>query len=237
MPEAVISRYLARRDEPVEHVDVIVLMGSAVLESVEVAARLHHDTSARILISGGIGHSTHHLDTAVTRRGLPVEIGGRPESHVFRDLLTTQYDVPASAIEVEDESTNCGENAAFTRHLITEPATLLLIQDPTMQRRTHASFERSFADLPGTHLISHSPLIPWIGPDFVSAGPDHPEIWSLERFRSLILGEIQRLHDTPTGYGPRGKNYLDHIDIPPPVLAAYNQLAAALPSLIRPPGS
>ncbi|MFB6718857.1 YdcF family protein [Kribbella sp. NPDC056345] len=237
MPEAVLANYLARRDEPGEHVDAIVLMGSAVLESVEVAAQLHHDTSARILISGGIGHSTHHLDTAVTRRGLPVDVGGRPESHVFRDLLTTQYDVPAAAVQVEDQSTNCGENAAFTRHLITEPATLLLIQDPTMQRRTHASFERSFADLPGTHLISHAPLIPWIGSDFVSAGPNHPEIWSLERFRSLILGEVQRLHDTPTGYGPSGRDFIDHVDIPPPVITAYNQLAVAHPHLIRPPGS
>ncbi|WP_238176565.1 YdcF family protein, partial [Kribbella albertanoniae] len=233
MPEAILARYLARRDEPAEHVDIIVLMGSAVLESVEVAAQFHHDTSARILISGGIGHSTHHLDTAVTRRGLPVEVGGRPESHVFRDLLTTQYAVPAAAIQVEDQSTNCGENAAFTRHLINEPAALLLIQDPTMQRRTHASFERSFADLPGTRLISHAPLIPWIGPNFVSAGPDRPEIWSLQRFRSLILGEIQRLSDDPTGYGPAGRNFIDHVDIPAPVVAAHNQLATAHPHLIR----
>lgn len=237
MAEGVLAHYLARRDEPAEHVDVIVLMGSAVLESVEVAAQFHRDTSARILISGGVGHSTHHLDTAVTRRGLAVEVGGRPESHVFRDLLTTQYDVPTAAIQLEDRSTNCGENAAFTRHLINEPATLLLIQDPTMQRRTHASFERSFADLPGTHLISDAPLIPWIGPDFVSAGPDYPEIWSLDRFRSLILGELRRLRDDPTGYGPTGRNFIDHVDIPAPVLAAYKALVAAHPDLIRPPGA
>ncbi|MFF1817699.1 YdcF family protein [Kribbella sp. NPDC058245] len=236
MPETTIAHYLARRDDLPDQVDVIVLMGSAVLESVEVAAQLHHATRARILISGGIGHSTRHLDAAVHRRGLPVATG-RAESHVFRDLLTTQYDVPAAALQVEDQSTNCGENAAFTRQLIDEPAALVLIQDPTMQRRTHASFERSFADLPGTRLFSHAPVLPWIGPDVVSAGPEHPEIWSRDRFRSLILGEIRRLRDDPDGYGPRGHNYIDHVDIPAPVEAAYQQLATAHPHLVRPPGA
>ncbi|MFK4086609.1 YdcF family protein [Kribbella sp. NPDC020789] len=233
--ESVLAHYLARRDEPVEQVDVIVLLGSAVLESVEVAARLHHETAARILVSGGIGHSTHHLDTAIERRRLPVR-GGRPESHVFRDLLHHQYDVPAAAVTIEDESTHCGANAAFTRRLIDEPAVLMLIQDPTMQRRTHASFERSFADLPGTRLISHAPVIPWIGPEFVSAGPGRPEIWSLPRFRSLVLGEIRRLRDDADGYGPRGHNFIDHVDIPAPVHAAYEELAAAHPDLIRAAG-
>ncbi|WP_425557286.1 ElyC/SanA/YdcF family protein [Kribbella aluminosa] len=88
---------------------------------------------------------------------------GRPEAHVFRDLLI-RYGVPAGRIKVEDQSTNRGENADFTRRLIVTPRTLLLIQDPTMQRRTHACFERSFADLPGTTILSHAPLIPWIGP-------------------------------------------------------------------------
>ena len=75
MAESVLAHYLARRDALAERVELIVLMGSAVLESVEVAARLHYETSARILISGGIGHSTHYLDTAITRRGLAVEPG------------------------------------------------------------------------------------------------------------------------------------------------------------------
>ncbi len=100
-----------------------------------------------------------------------------------------------------------------------------------MQRRTHACFERSFADLPGTTLLSRAPFVPWIGPDHVSSGPGKPEIWSRDRFRSLLLGEIHRL--SPDVYGPNGRNYIDHIDIPPEVLAAYNRLASADPSVIR----
>ncbi|WP_427895990.1 YdcF family protein [Kribbella sp. GL6] len=219
MDEEVIARYLARRD-PVERPDLVVLMGSAVIESVEVAAEACRRYDVPVLVSGGIGHSTRYLDEAVRRRGLDVATG-RPEAHVFRDLLIRSG---VDRVTVEDRSTNCGENAEFTRRLIDTPQTLLLIQDPTMQRRTHACFVRSFADLPGTTLLSHAPLIPWIGPDHVGAGPGAPEIWSRDRFRSLLVGEIHRL--SPDGYGPDGRNFIDRVEIPPEVLAAYNRLLA-----------
>ncbi|MEV6269487.1 YdcF family protein [Kribbella sp. NPDC051936] len=231
MDEGVIARWLARRDPIDRPVDRVVLMGSAVVESVEVAAEAHRAHSAPILVSGGIGHSTQFLDEAVRRRGLGLATG-RPESHVFRELLL-RYGVPDDQIVVEDRSTNCGENAAFTRALISHPQTLLLIQDPTMQRRTHACFERSFADLPGSTMISHAPVIPWIGPDHVGAAPAAPEIWSRERFRALLLGEIHRL--SPDVYGPRGRNFINHVDIPDEVLAAYNRLVAAYPASDRHP--
>jgi uncharacterized SAM-binding protein YcdF (DUF218 family) len=230
LDEDVIAKYLARRDPIDQRVDRVVLMGSAVLESVEVAAEAHRQYSAPVLVSGGIGHSTQFLDDAVRQRGLDLATG-RAESHVFRELLL-RYGVPVDQVTVEDRSTNCGENAEFTRRMIGTPQTLLLIQDPTMQRRTHACFERSFADLPGTTLLSHAPLIPWIGPDHVSAGPDAPEIWTRDRLRSLLLGEIHRL--SPNVYGPHGRNFIDHIDIPTEVLAAYNNLAARHPQLVRP---
>lgn len=199
-----IAGYLARRDvdEPVE-AELLVLMGSAVLESVGVAGQAWRDGLVpRILISGGIGHSTGHL---LAKLGQQVV---RPESHIFRDLLTGGYGVPAEAIEVEDRSTNCGENAEFTQLLADRSQRILLVQDPTMQRRTHASFVRSFRDLPGTELISFAPVIPTITPYGVAAaagverapgqwasGPrapgqrvSGPAIWERERFVSLVLG-------------------------------------------------
>ncbi|GAA1558795.1 YdcF family protein [Kribbella hippodromi] len=229
--EGLIARYLARRDPVGRPVDRIVLLGSAVVESVAVAAAAHRTYSALILVSGGIGHSTQYLDEAIRRRGLSLATG-RPESHVFRDLLIRDGVAPTEIV-VEDESANCGENAEFTRRLITAAETLLLIQDPTMQRRTHACFERSFTDLPGTRLFSYAPLIPWISTDQVSAGPGTPPIWSRARFRSLLLGEIHRL--SPDGYGPRGRDLIDHVDIPAEVQAAYNRLAASHPEDVRHP--
>ena len=246
-----LGRYLARRDVPelTRPVDLLVLMGSAILESVDLTAKAYRDGVAnRILISGGIGHSTHHLLEAVRARAATEEgraiaatgsVGageqvagsgairaiaaeGRPEAHILRDLLV-RVGVDAGAIQIEDRSRNCGENAEFSRRLVRGERSLLLIQDPTMQRRTHACFERAFRDLPGVELISFAPEVPRAA-------------WSRERFVSLVLGEIRRLRDDADGYGPRGLNFIDHVDVPPDVILAYRNVAAAYPELVRPPG-
>lgn len=47
------------------------------------------------------------------------------------------------------------------------------------------------------------------------------------------LGEIRRRRDDAEGYGPRGKNFIDHVDIPAPVLAADERLAAEHPHRVR----
>ncbi|GAA3562003.1 YdcF family protein [Kribbella ginsengisoli] len=227
-----IAGYLARRDvaEPVD-ADLLVLMGSAVLESVEVAARVWLDGLVpRIVVSGGIGHSTQHLLAKVGQEVL------RPESHIFSDLLTGAYGVPADVIEVEERSTNCGENAEFTRPFVDRAQRILLVQDPTMQRRTHASFVRSFRDLPGTQLISFAPVIPAITPYGVAAAAGGPVIWERERFASLVLGEIRRLRDDEDGYGPRGRDFIDHVDVPAAVEEAYRRVSDQYPALIRPAG-
>jgi len=131
--------------------------------------------------------------------------------------------VDPGAIRVEDRSANCGENAEFSRRLVTWERSLVLVQDPTMQRRTHACFERAFHDLPGAELISFAPEVP-------------RSAWGRERFVSLVLGEIRRLRDDADGYGPRGLNFIDHVDVPPDVILAYRNVAAAFPELVRPPG-
>lgn len=169
--QRLISDYLARRDvdDLTAPVDVIVLMGSAVLESIAVTADAYHRGITRhILVSGGIGHSTEHLYQAVRRSHPAIATTGRPEAHVIADILRNEYAVPAEALAIEDRSTNCGENAAYSRELTAQRdrvpgglvETFLLVQDPTMQRRTHACFDRAYADRPGTRLLSYAPSSP-----------------------------------------------------------------------------
>ena len=223
-----LGRYLARRDviDLTQPVDLLVLMGSAILETVEVTAKAYHDgITEHILISGGIGHSTHYLIEALEAQapvGGVVATEGRPEADILRELLVRAGVEPA-AIRVEDRSTNCGENAEFSRRLVQGERSLLLIQDPTMQRRTHACFERAFRDLPGVELISFAPEVPRTA-------------WPRERFVSLVLGEIRRLRDDADGYGPRGLNFIDRVDVPSEVILAYRNVAEAFPELVRPPG-
>lgn len=47
----------------------------------------------------------------------------------------------------------------------------------------------------------------------------------------LILGEISRLRDDENGYGPRGKDFIVHVDVPEPVIGAYERLKKEYPEI------
>ena len=55
----------------------------------------------------------------------------------------------------------------------------------------------------------------------------------MKRYVSLLLGEIQRLTDDENGYGPKGADFIAHVDIPEGVQAAYRQLSGVYENLIR----
>jgi DUF218 domain len=148
-----IAAYLARRDiaslspAVVPRADVLVLCGSAVLAAIELAATAFQDGLAdRFLVSGGIGHSTPYLRQAVREnpRYGDVPTDTRSESAIIAEILCRHHAVPDAAILIEDESTNCGENAEFSVDLLKlaplKLRSVLLLQDPTMQRRTHECF-------------------------------------------------------------------------------------------------
>ena len=44
------------------------------------------------------------------------------------------------------------------------------------------------------------------------------------RYLALILGELPRLADNPQGYGPQGKGFIAHVDIPPYIAQAWQTL-------------
>lgn len=207
--------------------DVLVLCGSAVLASLDVTAwAFHRRLVARVLVSGGIGHSTPYLVAAVRARPeLDVPTDDRPEAAVLADLLVRHHGLPAAAVTTETASTNCGENAAFSLAALagTGAGSVLLVQDPTMQRRTHAGFDFSQRDLAAAERVavtSFAPLVPVVGPHGVGGSPGGSVVWTLERFTSLALGEVRRLRDDERGYGPRGAGFLGHVDVPAEVLDA-----------------
>lgn len=39
-------------------------------------------------------------------------------------------------------------------------------------------------------------------------------MWDMDRYITLLMGEIPRLSDSTEGYGPNGKGYIAHVDIP-----------------------
>ena len=58
-------------------------------------------------------------------------------------------------------------------------------------------------------------------------------MWDMERYISLLLGEISRLKDDENGYGPKGKDFIAHVDIPKNVENAFDELKQNYSDLIR----
>lgn len=55
----------------------------------------------------------------------------------------------------------------------------------------------------------------------------------MERYISLLLGEIPRLRDDENGYGPRGKDFIAHVEIPQGITNAFNELKQNYSDFIR----
>ena len=49
-------------------------------------------------------------------------------------------------------------------------------------------------------------------------------MWKMDRYIELLLGEIPRLSDNTEGYGPKGRDYIAHVDIPDEVQCAFEAL-------------
>ena len=221
----VLAQFLARQDTAPLQGELLILVGSAVLSTVTTAAEvLGSGCVERILIAGGVGHSTPALYKNVRR--LPeladIEVDGRSEAEILADILVYRHGVDRERLIVENRSTNCGANAWESKRVLTTlgyaPATMILVQDPTMQRRTHASYERAWRGENGWRFVSHAPFVPLVLP-----GPKlAQDEWPFDRFVSLVLGEIPRLRD----YGPAGSDFIEHVDIPAEVLAVHDRLVA-----------
>ncbi|HET6440076.1 MAG TPA: YdcF family protein [Anaeromyxobacter sp.] len=217
-------------------VDLIVLLANAVLTTAErtfeaVLARRAED----LVISGGVGHSTPFLRAAIKRHprycALPVD--HLSEAEMIASIAVRHWGIDARRVWVESRSTNCAENARFTRDLLhgmsRQPVRVVVVQDPTMQRRSMATFKRVFEGDPRPAFLSCPTVVPrlaWSGDRVVYSGASEAELWPIERLVTLVMGEIPRLRDDAAGYGPKGRGYIAHVDIPTHVEEAWARLAS-----------
>jgi uncharacterized SAM-binding protein YcdF (DUF218 family) len=230
--EFLAYRNIAGWSELRDPVDLIVLLGNSTLHAALVAAEgLRAGKAERIVIAGGIGHSTEWLYRSIASdpefRGIPT--GRRSEASVLSDVLE-MCGVIRSSMLLEENSTNCGANAVEVRKLLERsairPQRMVLIQDPTMQRRTDASFRHAWDGTDAPEFINFAPFVPHLSLE--GLGPQVRGLWPTDRYLSLILGEIPRLRDGPGGYGPRGSNYIAHVEIPVEVESAWARMRDAL---------
>ncbi|KAJ5974552.1 hypothetical protein N7481_011762 [Penicillium waksmanii] len=229
-------------------VDCIVICASAVLDQATAlfaSFTLRPSLAKYLVLCGGIGHSTQLLYEAVRchERYSKIynEIQGLPEARVLERILDNFFDRAAITaqgcrIVIEDRSTNCGQNASFTRKVLDDAAvhdmkTCIIVQDPTMMLRTRATFERIYKGGPCSVLFISCPvLVPRVQVDsngclvYSSTVNCAAGLWTQQRFLELILGEIPRLRDDEQGYGPQGRGFIAHVDIPAAVEEAWLRL-------------
>jgi uncharacterized SAM-binding protein YcdF (DUF218 family) len=237
-----ISKFLAIRDIPklnsfelgkvfgIKKADILVLLGNSIPYTIKCAVYAYENNLCdSILINGGIGHSTEILRQQVRKdeRFNSIQVENRAEADIFFDIMTKVYRVPEYNIIVENQSTNCGDNALKAVKLLEELQiqynSLLLIQDPTMQLRTYASFKKHIKN-EKVKLINYAPFIPEVNSNLKLINEGIDGIWGEKRFLELIMGEIPRLKDDVNGYGPLGKNFIAHVEVTTEIEDYYSRL-------------
>ena len=240
-----IIKYLAKRDieelsseelfknYKIEKADLLIILGSAITYIAEEGARaFKNNLTKEIMIVGGIGHSTKYLEDNIINsyKYKDIETMNRAEADILRDILIKHEKIKNEDIIIENKSTNCGSNAyeAFKviKEMNREPKTVLLLQDPTMQLRTDECFKKEWQNEEVT-FIDYScfvPLVKEINETIEFVDNSIYGLWDIDRFISLIMSEIPRLKDDEYGYGPKGKAFIGHVDIPEQVLEAYEML-------------
>lgn len=228
-----LGQWLAQSESVDGDIDLVVLAGNAVIPTIDAACALAAGQSCPLLISGGIGHSTTFLYAAIARhpRYNKVQTTGRSEAEILAQIAQQFWDIPTERVMPETKSTNCGENARFTRQMLEVTGLtctdIVVVQDPTMQRRTMATFAHEFRE---NHMqrrwVSYPGIVPQLrnSENGLALVDNVKGLWPVERYLSLILGEIPRLRDDADGYGPKGRGFITHVNIPTEVEQAWHRL-------------
>lgn len=245
----IIGNFLARRDIPsltkeelknkykIEKADIIILFGGSIIHGWNVAAEaLKNNLADKILISGGIGHTTDELRDIISKKYPDIKTKNRSEADIIAEYFKLKYNINDPLIE--NQSTNCGNNVTFALNTLKKnsiyPKNIIIIQDSTMQQRMDATF-RMVPDS-NINIINFAPYIARVKADkgrLSFDGLPAAGMWSMEKYINLLMGEIPRLYDDEDGYGPKGKNFIASVNIPEEVLKAFDYLKKYYNSYIR----
>ncbi|MRS65756.1 YdcF family protein [Larkinella terrae] len=191
--------------QPLQPADAILVLCSYDKRVAERGAQLWLEGWAPVLIfSGGLG--------VITRT-----MWSEPEADQFA-RIAVEMGVPASAIIVENRSTNTGENVLFTRQLLTDrnldPARFILVQKPYMERRSFATFRKLWPEKPVSVTSPQTSYEEYL--DQYS----NPDL-SQEQVINIMVGDLQRIREYPQ------KGFQIPQEIPPAVWEAYEALIKA----------
>lgn len=160
-----------------EKADLILALGSNDRRVAGHAADLWlAGWAPRLMMSGGSG--------ALTR-----ELFDRPEAELFA-AIARERGVPEEALIIEPDSTNTGENIAFSQRRLAElglaPQRIILVQKPYMERRAYATFRKFWPEI--DPLVSTPPIS--------FADYPTPEL-PRDLVINLMVGDLQRIRLYP----------------------------------------
>ena len=210
----------------IPRLDLAVLFGGSILAGGDAFAEIMKNQLAeKYVIVGGAGHTTETLRkkmAACLGRKVPSDAC---EAELFNEYLQEKHGL--SADYLEKESTNCGNNITFLLSLLEKEKlphdSVLMVQDATMQRRMEAGWRHHAGAGLVVNYAAYKVKVTGnekgLAYEGVPAG-----MWDMDRYVELLMGDAQRLQDTPDGYGPKGKNFIAHVNMPFEVKEAFRYL-------------
>lgn len=216
--------------------DVMVLFGGSIMCGGDVLAKaMQNHVAKRYVIVGGAGHTTDTLRTRMHEAFPMIKTKDLSEAEVFERYLEYQYGLKADFLECK--STNCGNNITYLLDLLKgnniDFKSIVLSQDSTMQHRMEAGLRKYAGN--DVQIINYAVYSVNVVVRNAKLAYEHDVwgMWEMERYISLLMGEIPRLSDDANGYGPKGKNFIAHVDIPERVQMAFNDLCDRYSGSVR----
>lgn len=210
-----------------QQADVMVLFGGSVLSGGDVLANaMKNRIGGTYVIVGGAGHTTETLRRKVQEEYPEIITEGLPEAEIFNRYLTAVYGVKADYLETG--STNCGNNITYLLDLLERQKiafrSIILCQDATMQQRMDAGLRKYVSDdVTIVNFAAYRAEVIARNGQLTYSENIHG-MWDIDRYVNLLMGEIPRLTDDADGYGPCGKDFIAHVDIPGEVETAFEEL-------------
>lgn len=195
----ILFAFLSEAEAPPDRADFVLAMGSHDLNVAGTAVRAFRRTCADWLVcSGGFGK-----DTAGVLR--------EPEGALYARRCR-EAGVPEGRILVESRAANSGENFRFSKALLEErgifPRTGVIACKPYMARRAWAAGVKQWPEVRWTVFRQDISLLEYLGRGN-----------SPETVFSLMAGDLQRLR-------VYSGSFQAPVEVPEPVWAAYERLAA-----------
>ena len=185
--------------------DAVLVLCSHDERVAERGAQLFLDGFAPLIIfSGGQG--------AITKR-----LWQEPEAERFARIAMS-LNVPRESILIESESTNTGENVAFTKRLLAanglDPQSFIVVQKPYMERRSYATFRKFW---PEKEVVVTSPQV-----SFTNYLAEYTNrALSAADVVGIMVGDLQRIKVYPE------LGFQIEQEIPDDVWQAFEQLVRA----------